>query len=77
MQIKLVILLRIPPLSRRYNLRRNGLLVPLLGHFVGYFMRDFGLFLVMRKNRAAVLGPHVWTLAVLGRGIVHAVEKFE
>lgn len=77
MQVKLMILLRIPPLSRSDNLRRNGLLVPFLGHFVGYFMRDLGLFLVVRKDCAAVLGSDVGTLAVFCRGIVHAVEEFE
>lgn len=72
-----MILLRIPPLSRRHNLRRNGLLVPFLGHFIGYLMRDLGLFLVVRKDCAAVLGSDVWSLPVLGGGVVHAVEEFE
>lgn len=72
-----MILLRIPPLARRHNLRRNGLLVPFLRNFIGYLMRDLGLFLVVRKDCAAVLSAHVWSLAVLCRGVVHAVEEFE
>ena len=77
MQVKLMILLGVPPLSRSHDLRRNGLLVPFLGHFVGDLVRNLGLFVVVCEDCAAVLGSDVGTLAVLCRGVVHAVEEFE
>lgn len=73
-----MILLGIPPLRQRDNLRRNRLiLIPLLGHLLGNILRDPLLFLAVREDSTAILRAHVGALLVHGRGVVHAVEEFE
>ena len=76
-QIQLVVLLSIPPLSRLQDLCRDRLLIPFLADLVRDLMRDLVLLLTVREDSAAVLGAHVRALTVLGCGVVHAVEEFE
>lgn len=40
-------------------------------------MSDLALFITVGENGAAVLSAHIGALPVLGRGVVHAVEKFD
>ena len=78
MQIQLMIILRIPPLARLENLRRNlALLPPLLLHLLRHALRLPLLFRRVVKDGAAVLGSCIHALAVRGGGIVHFVEEFE
>lgn len=76
-QIKLVVLLRIPPLPSRDDLSRKRLMIPLLGHLIRNNFGDLLLLLAVREDRAAVLGANIGTLHVLGRGVVHAEEEFQ
>lgn len=73
-----MVILRIPPLSRWQDLRRNlGRFPPLFLRCLRYFLRLLFLLLVMVKDGGAVLGATITTLAILGGGIVHFVEKLE
>ena len=78
MQIQLMIILRIPPLPRLKNLRRNlPLLPPLLLHLLRHALRLLLLLGRMIKNGAAVLRARVHTLAIGRRRVVHFVEEFK
>lgn len=72
-----MVLLRIPPLRRRHNLGRHGLLVPLLADLLRHVLGDLLLLVTMREDDAAVLRANIGALAVHGRRVVHAVEEFE
>lgn len=72
-----MVLLRIPPLPRWQDLRRNTTLPPLLVHLVGNIARNLLLLGVVVENGRAVLGTNIGSLAVLGGGIVHLVEELE
>lgn len=78
MQIQLMIILRIPPPARLQNLRRD---LPVLKPLFLRRLRDLHRlgFLLGRvvEDGAAVLRAGVHTLAVLGRGVVHAVEELQ
>lgn len=76
MQIELVVIFRIPPLTGRNNLRRKSLLIPLLRYLVRNLLRNLVLLIAMREDGTAVLRTDIRTLAVLGRWVVHAVEEF-
>lgn len=76
MQIELMVILRIPPLAGRNNLRRKSLLIPLLGYFIRNLLRNLVLLVAMREDGTTVLRTDIRTLAVLGRWVVHAVEEF-
>ena len=78
MQIQLMILLGIPPLSRRQNLRRDLLPLPplLLGFLCNLLCLRF-LLGTVRENRTAVLRAGIHALTVQSGGIVHLVEEFE
>ena len=71
-----MVLLGIPPLARRQNLRGNSALPPLLVDLVGYIARNLFLLSVVVEDGGAVLRADVWALAVGRRGIVHLVEEF-
>ena len=78
MQIQLMIILRVPPLARLQNLRRNGALFPpLLLHLPRHALRLGLLLRRVVEDGAAVLRPRVHALAVRGGGIVHLVEEFD
>jgi len=73
-----MVILRIPPLSRLEDLRRNlTSLVPLRLRQLGHMSRLLLLLGVVVKDAAAVLGADVGALAVGGCGVVHFVEEFE
>lgn len=76
-QIQLMVLLRIPPLACFQDLSRNAALPPLLVHFICNFSRNLLLLGIVVENRAAVLRADIRALAVLGRWVVHLVEKLE
>jgi len=77
-QILLMVILRIPPLARLQDLRRNlTALVPLRLRQLRHMSRLLLLLGVVVEDAAAVLGPDVGALAVGGRGVVHFVEEFE
>ena len=78
MQIQLMIILRIPPLTRLEDLGRNGpLLPPLLLNLLRHALRFRLLLRRVVEDGAAVLRPRVHALAVFGGGVVHLVEEFE
>lgn len=54
-QVQLVVLLRIPPLSRRDNLRHDLALVPLLVRQLRDLLGGLALLLVVEEDGAAVL----------------------
>jgi hypothetical protein len=72
-----MVLLRIPPLACFQDLSRNAALPPLLVHFICNFSRNLLLLGIVVENRAAVLRADIRALAVLGRWVVHLVEKLE
>lgn len=72
-----MVLLGIPPLACRNNLRCDRLLIPLLGNFIRDLLRNLVLLVAMCEDRTAVLCADVGSLAVLRRGIMHAVEEFQ
>lgn len=74
LQIELVVILSIPPLTGRNNLRRKSLLIPLLGYLVRNLLRNLVLLIAMREYGTTVLRTDIWSLTVLGRWVVHAVE---
>lgn len=78
LQIQLMILLRIPPLARGQDLRRDGPAAPpLLLHLLRHLLGRLLLLLVVVEDGAAVLRPAVGALSVLGCRVVHLVEEFE
>ena len=78
MQIQLMIFLRVPPLARLQDLRRDrALFPPLLLHLLRHALRLGLLLRRMVEDGAAVLRPRVHALAVRRGGIVHLVEEFE
>ena len=78
LQIELVIRLRIPPLARRQNLRRDGpALPPLLLRLLRNLPRLPLLLLAVVEDRGAVLRARVHALPVLRRRIVHLVEELQ
>jgi hypothetical protein len=76
-QIQLVILLGIPPLSCGQDFCNHAALPPLLINLLGNLSRLFFLLGVVVENRAAVLAACVWALAVGCGGVVHLVEELE
>jgi len=77
LQIFLMIILGIPPLTRRQDLRNNLPLPPLLIRLSRHIPRDSLLLRIMIENPRSILRTSIWTLAVRGRGVVHLVEEFE
>lgn len=76
-QVQLMVLLSIPPLSGLENLRRHPAFPPLLIDLVRDFARDFLLLCVVEEDCAAVLSAHIRALAVFGGRVVHAVKEFD
>ena len=77
-QILLMIILRVPPLTRLQDLRAHSpLLPPLLLHLLCHLLGNRLLLGRVVEDGAAVLRACVHALAVLGRGVVHAVEEGE
>lgn len=76
-QVQLMVLLGIPPLSRRQNLRCHTALPPLLVDLVGDLARNLLLLGVVVKDGTAVLRATVWALLILCGWIVHLVEELE
>ena len=73
-----MVILSIPPFSCGEDLGCDlSLLPPLLLNLLRHFSGDLVLFVVVCEDAAAVLGAHIGTLTVFGRGVVHAVEEFE
>jgi len=77
LQILLVIVLCIPPLTCRQDLRNNLPLPPLLIRLPRHLPRNTFLLRIMIENRTPILRAGVWALAVRGRGVMHLVEEFE
>lgn len=76
-QIFLMIVLCIPPLSCRQDLRDNLPLPPLRVRLLRHLLRRLLLFRVVVEDGAPVLRTRVWPLRVHGRRIVHLVEEFD
>lgn len=73
-----MILLGIPPFPGLDNLSLDlSLGPPLRLHPSRDVARDFGLLGGVVEDAASILGAGVGALAVLGGGVVHAVEEFE
>lgn len=70
-----MIVLRIPPLPRRQNLRHHLPTPPLLARLLRNLARLFFLLLGVEEDPAAVLRPYVCPLRVACRGVVYAVEE--
>lgn len=77
LQIQLVIILGIPPLTSWYDLSRDWLLIPFLADFIGDALRDLLLLLAVGEDNTAVLSADIGALSVEGRSIMHAVEEFK
>jgi hypothetical protein len=76
--VQLMILLGIPPLSRRFNQGRYRLILPpLLTDFIRYFFSNPLLFFAVCEYRTSVWGSDVWALPVGLGGVVHTVEEFD
>lgn len=76
-QVQLVVLLSIPPLTSRDDLSRHRLLVPLFANFIRNFLGNLLLLLAMREDHATVLGADIPALAIRRRRIVHTIEELE
>jgi hypothetical protein len=76
-KVQLMILLCIPPLSRRQDLCDHAALPPLLVDLLRDFPCLLFLLSVVVENGAAVLRTGIGTLTVRSCGIVHLVEEFE
>lgn len=76
-QILLVVVLGVPPLAGRQDLRHDLALPPLLVDLGRDLLGDLGLLVVVREDARAVLRSVVRPLAVRGGGVVHAVEELE
>lgn len=76
-QVQLVVGLGVPPATSGQDLCADGALPPLLVDLVGDIGGGLALLVVVVKDGAAVLGAHVGALAVLGGGVVHAVEELK
>lgn len=77
-QIKLMIVLRVPPLARLQYLGRNRpTLPPLLLRLLGDLPRLRLLLWGMVEDGRAVLCAHIHALTVFGSGIVHLIEEFK
>lgn len=74
-QIKLMILLCIPPLPGLEHLSRHFALIPLLIHFPRHLLRLRLLLRRMPENRTAILTPCIHALPIFRSGIMHAVEE--
>ena len=77
-QVLLVIFFRPPEPGCRYDLRDDGLFV--FTRSIQLFLRIFRLFLlfpIVVKDGRAILGPHVGTLAVQRRRIVHPEKDLQ
>lgn len=72
-----MIVLGIPPLPRRQNLRHHLPAPPLLTRLLRHLARLPFLLSRVEEDPAAVLRPSVWPLRVARRGVVHAVEEIE
>ncbi len=78
MQVELMIVLRIPPLTRLQNLRRNlPLFPPLLLHLLRHLFRLGLLFGGVVEDGRSVLSTGVHALSVGRGGVVHLVEELE
>jgi hypothetical protein len=76
-QIQLVVGLSVPPATGGEHLCGDAALPPLLVDLVGNVGRGLALLVVVVEDGAAVLGAHIGALAVLGGGVMHAVEELE
>lgn len=77
-QVLLMIILSIPPPTRLQDLRTNPILLPpLLLRLLRHLLRLRLLLGAVVEDGAAVLGSGIHALAVLGRGVVHAVEELQ
>lgn len=76
-EIQLMILLCIPPLSRRQDLGCNAVLPPLLVRLLRDLFCRLLLFRVVVEDGAAVLRAAVGALLVLRGWVVHFIEEFE
>lgn len=72
-----MILLCIPPLSCRQNLRHDAALPPLVVDLLGDVACLLLLLGIVEEDGGAVLRACVGPLAVRGGGVVHLVEEFE
>jgi hypothetical protein len=76
-QILLVIILRIPPLTRGQDLSYNLSFPPLLIRLLRHLPRNSLLFRVMIEDSTPILGSGVRPLAVRSCRVMHFIEEFE
>ena len=72
-----MVLLGTPPLTRRHDLSRDRLLIPLVANLLSDLLSNLLLLGTVCENNAAVLCADISALAVRSRGVVHAVEELE
>lgn len=72
-----MIVLSIPPLPRRQNLRHHLPTPPLVARLLRHLVRLLLLLRGVDEDTATVLRSFVWPLRVARRGIVHSVEEDE
>lgn len=73
-----MVLLGIPPLARRQDLRRDrAASPPFFLHLLRDLLRRLLLLLVVIEDGAAVLRAGIGPLSVFRGGVVHLVEKLE
>ena len=77
-QIELMVRLCIPPLTRRQDLGNNlPTLPPLLLNLLRDLLCLLLLLCIVIEDATSVLRSGVWSLTVVGCGIVHFVEEFD
>ena len=73
-----MIILRIPPLARGQDLRRDGpIFPPLLLHLLGHLLRNGLLLRVVVENPTPILSPHVRSLSIHCRRVVHFIQELD
>jgi len=75
-QVILVIILCIIPLSRSQDLSGDGFaFIPLISNLLLDFVCDFQLFVIFCIDCGSVLRAGIWTLPIQRGGIVHSEEE--
>jgi hypothetical protein len=77
LEVELVVLLGVPPLTGGQDLGDDAAAPPLLVGRVSYLARDARLLVAVREDTRPVLRAHVGPLRVARRRVVHPVEELE
>lgn len=77
LEVQLMIILGVPPGTRRDDLCHDTTLVPLIVGLLCDLLGNLLLLLVVEVDPTAVVGPSVWTLPVYRCRVMHPVEELE